>query len=127
MCKLDRKTMEKLLAGTSLEICHVLRILKAFNRVDVTRTGEIAVLFRVRGKIINEIMERFNDHGIKGLLRQLPKKPGRPLVSDTVETEARRLATHDRPPAATHWSIRDTSRRWAPVAQRLLGSCARTC
>jgi len=109
--EVERETLERLLAGKSLEHRQVLRMQIVLNRADGKRSGELASTLKVRCRTISEVVERFNLRGIEGLLQQPPKKPGKPPVSDAVETEVCRLVKQEKPPAATHWSTRELAKR----------------
>lgn len=107
----ERETMERLLAGKALEHRQVLRMQIVLNRADGKHTSDLASTLKVRPRTISEVVGRFNLRGIEGLLQQPSKKPGKPPVSDAVETEVCRLVKQEKPPAATHWSTRDLAKR----------------
>jgi len=109
--EVERETMEKLLAGKSLEHRQVLRMQIVLNRADGKGSSDLASTLKVRARTISEVVERFNLRGIEGLLQQPSKKPGRAPVSDSVETEVCRIVKQDKPPAATPWSTRELAKR----------------
>lgn len=103
--------MERLLAGKSLQHRQVIRIQIVLNRADGKRTSDLASTLKVRARTISEVVGRFNERGIEGLLRQPSKKPGIAPVSDEVETEVCRIVKQEKPEAASHWSTRDLAKR----------------
>jgi transposase len=111
MNEAERETMEKLLGSKSLEHRQVLRMQIVLNRADGKHTGELASTLKVRARTISEVVERFNLRGIEGLLQQPSKKPGKPPVSDAVETKLCQIVKQEKPAAATHWSTRDLAKR----------------
>ena len=109
--EVERETMEKLLAGKSLGHRQALRMQIVLNRADGKGSSDLASTLKVRIRTISEVVERFNLRGIEGLLQQPSKKPGKPPVSDAVETELCRIVKQEKPSAATHWSTRDLAKR----------------
>ena len=103
--------MERLLAGKSLQHRQVIRMQIVLGRADGKRTSDLASTLKVRARTISEVVGRFNERGIDGLLRQPAKKPGIAPVSDEVETEVCRIVKQEKPEAASHWSTRDLAKR----------------
>src|SRR5262245_49931215 len=50
--------------------------------------------------------KRFLEAGVKGLLKDKSKKPGKAPLPDAVRQRVVEMAATQRPPNATHWSVR---------------------
>lgn len=103
--------MEKLLAGSALGHRQVIRLQVVLNRADGQRTSQIASTLRIRDRSVSEIVGRFNQRGLQGLLHQPSKKPGKAPVAGAVESELVRLVKQEKPKSATHWSTRALAKR----------------
>ena len=107
----EKYTMERLLAGRSLEHRQVIRLQIVLNKAEGKHTNDIASTLRVRARTVSEVVQRFNARGIEGLLQQPSKKPGTAPISAEIENEVVRIVKQEKPQAATHWSTRDLAKR----------------
>jgi len=108
---LEKETMERLLAGRSLEHRQVIRMQIVLNRAAGKRTSNLSSTLKIRARTVSEVVGRFNERGIEGLLQQPSKKPGIAPVGDKVESELCRIVKQEKPEAATHWSTRELAKR----------------
>jgi transposase len=108
---LEKETMEKLLSGSSLEHRQVIRMQIVLNRAEGKRTSDLASTLKIRARTVSEVVARFNQRGIEGLLQQPSKKPGIAPVSDEIEAELCRVVKQEKPKDATHWSTRSLAKR----------------
>jgi transposase len=102
--------MERLLSTESLNHKQATRLQVVLGRADGKTTTEIASVLRIQMETVSDIVHRFNEYGLDGLLKQPNHKPGKPPVSQAVVNRVLKLVQTKRPEAATHWSTREIAK-----------------
>jgi len=107
----ERRVMDRLLATESLNHRQATRLQVVLGRADGKTTTEIASVLRIHVETVSDIVHRFNQYGVDGLLKQPNHKPGKAPVSQDVVNRVLKLVQSKRPEAATHWSTREIAKR----------------
>jgi transposase len=107
----ERRMMDQLLATKSVNHKQATRLQVVLGKADGKTTTEIAAVLRIHAETVSDIVHRFNEYGVDGLLRQPNHKPGKPPVSQAVINRVLKLVQTGRPEAATHWSTREIARQ----------------
>ncbi len=76
--------MDQLLATKSVDHKQATRLQVVLGRADGKTTTEIAAVLRIHAETVSDIVHRFNEYGVEGLLKQPNHKPGKPPVSQAV-------------------------------------------
>jgi len=106
----ERDMMMQLLKSESLDHAQATRLQVVLDRADGMRTSTVAGALRIHPVSISDIVRRFNERGVYGLLKQPNHKPGKAPVSQKVINKVLRLVQTQRPKAATHWSTREVAK-----------------
>jgi len=80
----ERQVMDHLLATESLTHRQATRLQVVLARADGKGTNEIASVLRIDAETVSDIIHRFNDYGLGGLLKQPNHKPGKAPVSQKI-------------------------------------------
>ena len=107
----ERRVMDELLAAGSLNHRQAMRLQVVLARADAKATSQIAAVLRIHPQTVSDIVRRFNEYGVDGLLKQPNHKPGKQPVSQEVVKRVLKLVQTQRPKAATHWSTREIAKR----------------
>ncbi len=107
----ERRMMERLLATESLAHKQATRLQVVLGRADGKTTSDIASVLRIHAQTVSDIVHRFNQYGVDGLLKQPNHKPGKAPVSQQVINRVLKLVQTQRPEAATHWSTRQIAKQ----------------
>ncbi len=107
----ERRMMDQLLATESLNHKQATRLQVVLGRAEGKATSEIAAVLRIHPETVSDIVHRFNEYGVDGLLKQPNHKPGKAPVSQEVINRVLKLVQTERPEAATHWSTREIAKR----------------
>ncbi len=73
----ERDLMEELLASQSLDHPQARRLHVVLGRADGKTTTELAQVLRIHAMSVSNIVHRFNEYGVGGLLNQPNHKPGK--------------------------------------------------
>jgi len=103
--------MDQLLSDGSLPHAQATRIQVVLGRAEGKSTTEIAQVLRIHVQTVSDIVHRFNELGVEGLLKQPNHKPGKKPVAQDVINRILKLVQSKRPEAATHWSTREIAKR----------------
>lgn len=106
----ERRIMDQLLTTAALGHREATRLQVVLNRADGKRTNEIASMLRIRAETVSDIVRRFNDYGVEGLLKQPNHKPGKAPVSQSVVNRVLKVVQEQLPKDATHWSTREIAK-----------------
>ena len=107
----EKETMERLLSSKSLKHTQAVRIQIVLNRHERKRTNEISDMLHVHPVTVSQVVHRFIDSGIDGLLVQPNHKPGPTPISQKIQQEICRIVAQEKPVDATHWSSRTLAKR----------------
>ena len=80
----ERDMMMQLLKSESLDHAQATRLQVVLDRADGMRTSTVAGALRIHPVSISDIVRRFNERGVYGLLKQPNHKPGKAPVSQKV-------------------------------------------
>jgi len=80
-------------------------------RADGKGTNEIASVLRIDAETVSDIIHRFNDYGLGGLLKQPNHKPGKAPVSQKIINQVLKVVQERTPENATHWSTREIAKK----------------
>jgi transposase len=103
--------MDQLLATESLNHKQATRLQVVLGKADGKTTTEIASVLRIHVETVSDIVHRFNEYGVDGLLKQPNHKPGKAPVSQDVINRVLKLVQTGLPEAATHWSTREIAKQ----------------
>ncbi len=103
--------MEKLLTGHELTHRQAVRLQIVLNRADGRRTSELSQVLHVHPVTISQVVGRFNESGLEGLLEVANRKPGKPPMAQKTVERILELAGGEPPIATTHWSTREIAKR----------------
>jgi transposase len=106
MCPEDKTLMENLLAAGRLRHKHAVRLQAVLLRSRGKQTGEIADFLGVSPASVPAHVRRYNEGGVRALLRDKTRKPGKAPVAQAVKERVCRLACTEKPEGETHWSTR---------------------
>ena len=98
----ERGLMEQLLSSESLDHRQGTRLQVVLGRADGRTTSEIAEVLRIHPMSVSDIVHRFNEYGVQGLLKQPNHKPGKAPVNQRVVNRILKLVQTNRPADATH-------------------------
>lgn len=102
----DRRTLQKWARGRSTPARLVLRAKIVLLAADGELNKDIALKLETGMKIVCKWRNRFAKSGLSGIERDAPRG-GRPSTKRSkVANEIVRVTTTQKPPAATHWSVR---------------------
>ncbi len=107
----EKETMQNMLSSKTLKHVQAVRMQVVLNRAKRKSTNEVADMLRIHPVSVSQIVHRFNDLGIAGLLKQPNHKPGLTPVSQKIEQEICRIVSQEKPKGATHWSTRSVAQR----------------
>jgi transposase len=107
----ERRMMDQLLATESLNHKQATRLQVVLGKADGKTTTEIASVLRIHIETVSDIVHRFNEYGVDGLLKQPNHKPGKAPVRQEVINRVLKLVQTKRPEAATHWSTREIAKQ----------------
>ena len=107
----ERRMMDQLLATESLNHKQATRLQVILGRADGKTTTELAEVLRIHVQTVSDIVHRFNEYGVDGLLKQPNHKPGKKPVGQDVINRVLKLVQNKRPEAATHWSTREIAKQ----------------
>jgi hypothetical protein len=65
----ERDMMKHLLASQSLDHCQATRFQVVLGRAEGKPTSAIAGVLRIHPVSVSDIVHRFNEHGVEGLLK----------------------------------------------------------
>jgi transposase len=103
--------MDRLLATESLNHKQATRLQVVLGKADGKTTTEIASVLRIHVETVSDIVHRFNEYGVDGLLKQPNHKPGKPPVSQAIIKRVLKLVQNKQPETATHWSTREIAKQ----------------
>ena len=103
--------MERLLASSSLDHKQATRLQVVLGRAEGKRTSDLAAVLRIHPVSVSDIVHRFNERGVDGLLKQPNHKPGKSPLSQAVINRVLKLVQTQQPEEATHWSTREIAKR----------------
>jgi transposase len=107
----ERGLMEQLLKSDSLDHRQGVRLQVVLGRADGKTTSEIAKILRIHPVSVSDVVHRFNQFGVQGLLKQPNHKPGKAPVEPRVINRILKLVQTELPQDATHWSTREIAKR----------------
>jgi len=107
----ERSMMGQLLGTAALGHKEATRLQVVLNRAEGKRTNEIASMLRIRAETVSDIVRRFNEHGVEGLLKQPNHKPGKAPVSQSIINRVLKVVQEQLPKDATHWSTREIAKK----------------
>ena len=107
----EKETMERLLNSKTLKHSQAVRIQIVLNRCERKKTNEIAEMLHVHPVTVSQVVHRFIESGIDGLLVQPNHKPGLAPIPLKTEQEICRIVAQEKPVDATHWSSRTLAKR----------------
>jgi transposase len=107
----ERRMMDKLLSTESLNHKQATRLQVVLGKADGMTTTEIAAVLRIHIETVSDIVHRFNEYGVDGLLKQPNHKPGKTPVDQHVVNRVLKLVQSKHPEAATHWSTRGIAKQ----------------
>src|SRR3990170_4762409 len=108
---MDKETIHNMLSSKTLKHAQEVRMQVMLNRAKRKSTNEVADMLHIHPVSVSQIVHRFNDLGIAGLLKQPNHKPGLTPVSQKIEQEICRIVSQEKPKGATHWSTRSVAQR----------------
>jgi transposase len=103
--------MEQLVSTDRLDNRQATRIRVVLGRADGQRTTDLARVLRIHPMTVSDIVHRYNESGLEGLLKQPNHRPGRAPVEQAKVNEVLQLVQSESPEAATHWSTREVAKR----------------
>lgn len=109
--EVEKELMEQMLGSKTLKHVQAVRLQVVLNRAERKSTNQIAHTLRVHPVSVSQIVHRFNESGVEGLLKQPNHKPGLAPVSAEVEKQICTIVSQEKPPDATHWSTRSLAQR----------------
>jgi hypothetical protein len=68
-------------------------------------------VLRIHVETVSDIVHRFNEYGVDGLLKQPNHKPGKAPVSQEVINRVLKPVQTGQPEAATHWSTHEIAKQ----------------
>ena len=107
----ERQVMDHLLATESLTHRQATRLQVVLARADGKGTNAIASVLRIDAETVSDIIHRFNDYGLGGLLKQPNHKPGKAPVSQKIINQVLKVVQERTPENATHWSTREIAKK----------------
>lgn len=107
----ERRMMDQLLATESLNRKQAARLQVVLGKADGKTTTELASVLRIHVATVSDIVNRFNEYGLDGLLKQPNHKPGKEPVSQEIVKHVLKLVQTKKPEAATHWSTREIAKQ----------------
>ena len=107
----ERSLMEQLVATDTLNNRQATRLRVVLGKADGQRTTELARALRIHPVSVSVIVNRYNESGLDGLLKQPNHKPGRAPVSQEVVNKILQMVQTGSPEDATHWSTREIAKR----------------
>jgi len=107
----ERELMEQLLSSHSLDHRQGTRLRVVLGRADGMTTSELAEVLRIHPMSVSDMVHRFNQYGVEGLLKQPNHKPGKAPVNQRVVNRVLKMVQTQRPADATHWSTREIAKR----------------
>ena len=106
----ERDLMEQLLASDSLNHKQATRLQVVLGRAEGKRTSDLAAVLRIHPVTVSDIIHRFNQYGVDGILKQPNHKPGKAPVSQAVVNQVLKVV-QQQPENASHWSTRDIAKK----------------
>ena len=103
--------MDQLLSTESLNHKQATRLQVVLARAEGKGTNEIASVLRIHPETVSDVIHRFNDYGIEGLLKQPNHKPGKAPVSQKIINQVLKVVQERQPENATHWSTREIAKK----------------
>ena len=107
----ERELMEHLLSSHCLDHRQGTRLRVVLGRSDGKSTSELAEVLRIHPMSVSDMVHRFNQYGVEGLLKQPNHKPGKAPVNQRVVNRVLKMVQTERPSDATHWSTREIAKR----------------
>jgi transposase len=103
--------MEKVLAAGNIQHKYAVRIQTVLNRHRGKSTNDTASFLGINIITVSRYVKRFNQGGIKSLLEDKTRLPGKAPISNEQKNELYRIVCNEKPKEGTHWSIRSLEKR----------------
>ncbi len=102
----DRAELERLVRSPTTEQRVALRGRIVLLSAEGVGTGEIVERLEITTSTITLWRDRYEQGGVRGLLKDAPRSGRRPTINKEQVTEVVRRTLDERPEGATHWSTR---------------------
>ena len=107
----ERRMIDQLLATESLSGKQAARLQMVLARADGKRTSDISAVLRIHPQTVSDVVRRFNEQGVEGLLKQPNHKPGKAPIDQKVINRVLKVVQTQKPRDATHWSTREIAKQ----------------
>jgi transposase len=107
----ERRLIDQLLATESLSGKQAARLQIVLARADGKRSNDIAAVLRIHPQTVSDVVRRFNEGGVEGLLKQPNHKPGKAPIDQKVINRVLKVVQTQKPHDATHWSTREIAKQ----------------
>jgi len=110
--RVEMALMAQLLRDAALTHRYAVRVQVVLARLKGMAPSVIAAATNVSPKRVAEWVGKFNREGLRGLIEEKPRIPGKAPIAQEVEQEIVRVVKQEKPEDATHWSVRTVARRF---------------
>jgi transposase len=110
----ETELMEKILAAGNIKHKYAVRIQTVLNRHRGKSTNDTSSFLGINIVTVSRYVKRFNTGGVKALIKDKTRLPGKAPISDEQKNELCRIVCNEKPKEGTHWSIRALEKRTGP-------------
>lgn len=118
LTKSERRTLVRLSRGRLVSARQVQRAQMILLAAERFSNADIAGELGVKPHTVGRWRNRFAEHGLAGIEKDLPRA-GRPRSSMDLESEIIRKTTQEKPANATHWSTRSLAEELGVTQSRV--------
>ena len=115
----DKTLIEKLLSDGHIHYKYARRLQIILFRASGKSAQEIACNYSIGRSTVSTIVKRYNLGGLKALLRDKTRKPGKAPLSEVIKNKICETACHEKPKNATHWSVRELAKKFGVSKTRV--------
>jgi transposase len=108
----DKTLIENILAVGKIFHMFAVRLLTVLNRSNGKETNEIAAMLGIHPMTASLYVKRYNVGGIKALVADKTRKPGKAPISEELKNKICTTARTEKPENATHWSARSLAKKF---------------
>lgn len=109
--EIEIEVMKTLLEKGQIKHKHAVRVQTVINRAKGKTPKEIAEFLQIHPATISGWIHLYNKGGIKSLISDKTRKPGKKPISTEMENKICEIACTEKPKDATHWSTRALAKR----------------
>ncbi|GMO11396.1 MAG: hypothetical protein Ta2A_19770 [Treponemataceae bacterium] len=104
--------MENILAAGIIKHKFAVRLQTVLHRANGKTTNDIATFMGIHPMTVSSFVRRYNTGGIKSLVSDKTRKPGKPPISEELKNKICKTACTEKPKDATHWSTRSLAKKF---------------